>query len=233
MHSCHWPCHWPLVYYAYLVWTWLWLNSSGCPTHLLLNSGGDPVKVLKMSTCSCRSVTHQLNRPSLTQSTLPSWLTNIGLSWRVDIGNFDNEKSSEMWGERAEFQPASTELFSLGEEAKEVWDDRTSSPSRGDLDALAKEHCLQIKEKFIFQGCNIVIIYKNQPLEIISMSVECQFCTFSYAALCCTWIVCFMIFKNLYGQFFLPPSFFWWEIGCLLASQGRSVTFLLCFTLFI
>ena len=46
------------------------------------------VKVLKMSTCSCRSVTHQLNRPSLTQSTLPSWLTNIGLSWRVDIGNF-------------------------------------------------------------------------------------------------------------------------------------------------
>ena len=34
-----------------------------------------------MSTCSWRSVTHQLNLPSLTHSTLPSSLTNIGL-WR-------------------------------------------------------------------------------------------------------------------------------------------------------
>ena len=65
------------------------------------------------------------------------------------------------------------------------------------------------------------------------MSVECQLCTFFYAAWCCTWI--FMGFQELIRLSqncpFSPPAFVWWEIGCFLTSQGRSVTFSFGFTL--
>ena len=177
-----------------------------------------------MRTCSWRSVTHQLKRPSLTHSTFPSWLTNIGL-WRLTWNVFRN-----VWWKLATFQPASAELFSLGEKAKEVRDEMTSFPIWGDLDALAEEHSLE------HSGVNVHIPrmqYKDQPLEIISMSVECQLCTFFYAAWCCTWI--FMGFQELIRLSqncpFSPPAFVWWEIGCFLTSQGRSVTFSFGFTL--
>ena len=96
-------------WYAYLAWGWT-------------------------STCSWRSVTHQLNRPSLTHSTFPSWLTNTGLC-RVRACS---KLCTEVW-----WEPASTELFSLGEEAKKVRNHRGGSSGRADLDALAEEHRLK------------------------------------------------------------------------------------------
>ena len=52
--------------------------------------------------------------------------------------------------EQAMVQPASTELFSLGIEAKEVGNDRGSTSARADFDALAEEH--RLKYLFIFKG---------------------------------------------------------------------------------
>ena len=44
---------------------------------------------------------------------------------------------------QALIEPASTKLFSLGEEAKEVGNDGSSFSGRADLDALAEEHRLK------------------------------------------------------------------------------------------
>ena len=152
-----------------------------------------------MRTCSWRSVTHQLKRPSLTHSTFPSWLTNIGL-WKLTW------KFLEMWG-------VQSNIPTCQHWTVQSWWRGQRSPGRHDqLSHSRWSWCFGRKAQPWTFRVNIHIPRlqcKDQPLEIISLSVECQFCTFSYAAWCCTWIVCFMDFQESIWKpnCHLQPSF--------------------------